>query len=199
MRHLFMLSRANLSQFGFFPDAVVAASFPVKLDTDLSLLVWGVVIHEPMSYPDFATLLPEPIRRQKPFALYHSGWSKLTFHGVSSGRLQVIPYEETLFKDELMFRLDAAGEPVRIQHVWEGDGTPASIEYALSAILEHPLGQISLVIKASGKVLLSVDPQVCLLIDEVQSFPARHAFDWRRKRQLTELALIDQRHFASIE
>jgi len=188
MRHIFDLSGQGGGGFEFFPGAVAAFRIPDILGNSLALLVWGVIVLEPEEeHPQLCQLLPTSVREHLPTSLYHAGWGTLTFENVDSGEITLFPYTPTFHLEELRLLEDDKKQPVRLSRKWQGTDTLDSFEYVFAFVLEQPLGYVTLKLRASGSVTLSVDSQAFVTMDQLNRFPEQYLHDITRTRQLKEM------------
>lgn len=189
MRYTFDLSGSGLRQFEFFPHSVAAFGIPNAISENeaLSVLLWGVVFPDPEPDADFCATLPPAVQVALPTVLYLSGWAVLTFQGVHSGEAAVWPYRPTLRFRDLRLTGPSDAEPA-LRQTWPGPHRHDAAEYCLSTVLEQPLGFLSLKVKASGPVSLSLNPQDFVPAEQVDASPAHYGFDYTRRRILLDLA-----------
>ena len=192
MQHTFDLSGNGSRKVHFFPDAVAAFPIPATLEKSLSLLVWGVVFPEPQQDADFCTHLPLTVQSALPTALYLSGWGVLTFHDVQSGEATVWPYEPTFQLHQLKFPHANDRESKPLSQTWSGPTAKGSVDYLFSMVLEQPLGFMALKVAASGPVTLCVNLQDLITEKQLDQFPERYRFDLTRKRQLSQIASLEE-------
>jgi hypothetical protein len=189
MRYTFDLSESSFSKFEFFPHSVAAFAIPNSLNgiEQLSLLVWGVVFPEPEQDAEFCRTLQQTVPITSSTVLYLSGWASLTFRSVQGGEVAFWPYQPTFHYRDLRLVGPSDAEPAFIQQ-WPGEPQENSGVYCLPTILEQPFGFMTLKVKASGPVTLSLNSQDFVPADQVDRSPHQYGFDFTRTRQLMDLS-----------
>ena len=165
--------------------STAAFQVPLTLENDLSLLIYGFIFHHPGKFPDFCESLPERVRRRLPAELYYAGWSKITFRGVQSGEIEVMPYIPKFPPGDQVLMGSSVESPMRLRREWPSISDSAGVEYVLECSLEQPFGAMRLVIRAVGSVTLSVDLEEFVIAEDAYDHP-EFGYDETRSRQLRD-------------
>jgi hypothetical protein len=171
----------------FAPDAIAALEIPEQLPTVLSFLVWGAVILRPDLHIGLLDLLSESAKISSPRLLYHSGWSVLTFQGLTAAEFEVFPRSPTLSSSYSQPLYGKDGKAVCLTKKLRSAQWPLGTEYQFAFLLEQPYSLMSLVMTLTGSITLDFDPKECITVEQLRREPNVHGPDTTRTRQLQEL------------